>query len=118
MLLVCVMRVRLSNELQARANLTLDFAEQIDRQVEARAENFPSLGERPLSMQYTDQSHISKTQKEHIEVYKANLLDRKICTDVVIVATSLIQNINAQLVVLIVSSTKRKDFFRQCAGKD
>ena len=67
-------------------------------------------------MLYTDQSHISKIQKEHI--YKANLLIRKICTDVVPVAKSLIQNINAQLVVLNVPSAKRKDITRQCAGKD
>ena len=49
-------------------------------------------------MLYTDQSHISKPQKEHIEVYKANLLIREICTNVVTVAKSLTQNINAQLV--------------------
>ena len=69
-------------------------------------------------MLYTDQSHISKLQKEHIEVYKTNLLTREICANVVTVANSLTQNINAQLIVLNVPSAKRKDITRQCAGKD
>ena len=108
----------LSNELQAKANLTLDLAKQIARQAEARAENQSIIrGETVVSAIRTSKSQSQNTKGTHSQNRSTSADQKKTYTDVVTVAESLIQSIDAQLVVLNVPSVKRKDTIRQCAGK-
>ena len=56
----------LSNELQAKANLTLDLAKQIARQAEARAENQPIIrGETVVNAVHRSKPHFQTTKGTH-----------------------------------------------------